>query len=100
MTGYDFNGVVDTGKWRPTIKDVIITGNTDVETVLSWLKAERIMCAVYFPPKNIAHDNYAAAVWKSMMINLLGVKKYYDDNTEQCAIMSSACPDCQITRVF
>lgn len=102
MVGFDFNGVVDTGRpgLQPTIRDVIITGNTYVEGVLDWLSAHNIKCAVYFPPMtNQSHDDTAAGVFKSDMIRLLGVKKFYEDNSEQFDIIKSSCPDCEVIRI-
>lgn len=101
MIGYDYNGVVDNGRFRPSINDVIITGNGNVADVLDWLRAERIQCAVYFPPKTLkSHDDTAAGVWKSDMIRLLGVTKFYEDKTEQIDIIKSSCPNCEVVRVF
>lgn len=102
MVGFDFNGVVDTGRpgLRPGIDDIIITGNTHVEGVLDWLSARNIKCAVYFPPMtNKPNDNIAAGVFKSDMIRLLGVKKFYEDNFEQFDIIKSSCPDCEVIRI-
>jgi virulence-associated protein VapD len=100
MTGFDYNGVVDTGNKRPSIDDVIITGNTDVKTTLDWLNVHNIQCAVYFPPKTMkSHDDTAAGVFKSDMIRLLGVTEFYEDKPEQIDIIKSSCPDCRVYRV-
>lgn len=101
LIGFDFNGVVDTGQMKPSINDVIITGNTDVKSTLDWLSINRIQCAVYFPPPtNKTHDDTAAGVWKSDMIRLLGVTKFYEDKPEQVDIIKSSCPNCEVVRVF
>lgn len=100
LTGFDFNGVVDTGRMKPSINDVIITGNTDVKSTLDWLSINRIQCAVYFPSPTIKRGSTAAAVWKIMMITLLGVDKFYEDDTDQVELIQAACPGCEVVRVF
>lgn len=101
MQAFDYNGVVDTGRFKPGIKDAIITGNTNVKDVLDWLYTHDITCAVYFPPQTIkTHDDTAVGVWKSDMIRLLGVKKFYEDKPEQIDIIKSSCPGVEVVRVF
>lgn len=103
MTGYDFNGVVDLKRpgLRPTIEDVIITGNTYVPEVLNWLDREMVRCAVYFmPPTTVTKDHrYAAAVWKSEMIRRLNLDKFYDNDQRTCEIIAASCPNCEVIRV-
>lgn len=102
MVGYDFNGVVDTDRpgLRPTIEDVIITGNTHVKGVLDWLQERSIQCAVYFLPDRQADRNrYAAAVWKSEMIRRLRLDKFYEDDQLTCDIIRASCPECEVVRI-
>lgn len=105
MIGYDFNGVVDLNRpgLRPTIEDVIITGNTNVPEVLNWLARENISCAVYFQPdKRVtdrANNRYAAAVWKSEMVRRLRLDKFYEDDELQWTIIAASCPDTEVIRV-
>lgn len=90
MIGYDFNGVVDTGRFRPTPEDVIITGNTYPPKVLEYLRQQNIDCPVYFQPGG--QGRYAAAVWKSEMIRRTGCKVFYEDDTLQAQIIRESCP--------
>lgn len=100
MIGYDFNGVVDTGKFRVYPDDVIITGNTFHEQVLSQLREMDIKARVYFPPDlRMGNKNYAVAVWKSEMIRWTGCTQFYEDNFEQWKIITESCPDCEVIRV-
>lgn len=103
MIGFDFNGVVDLNRpgLRPTIEDVIITGNTYVPEVLNWLDRESIRCAVYFMPKtsNTKNHRYAAAVWKSEMIRRLNLDKFYENDQRTIEILTASCPDVEIIAV-
>jgi len=102
MIGYDFNGVVDTGKYIPIDNDVIITGNTlpMVNSVLDWLRNAGIICAVYFMPyKNGANNRELTAMWKSEMILRLGCDMFYEDDILQWEIIKQCCPDCQVIKV-
>ena len=102
MIGYDFNGVVDSGNYRPTIADVIITGNTlpMVDSVLRWLYQNGIWCAVYFMPyKNGANNRELTALWKSEMIMKLGCEKFYEDDPLQHQIIKASCSDCEVIKV-
>lgn len=99
--GFDFNGVVDIGFARPDINSVIITGNTDVKTVLDWLTEHGIQCAVYFMPKrrNTKDHRYAAAVWKSEMVRRLELDEFYDDDQRTVEIIQASCQNCRVLKV-
>ena len=102
MTGFDFNGIVDTGKFIPSIEDVIITGNTIpmADSVLSWLKEHNIQCAVYFMPYlDGANNILIAAIWKVEMIQKLKLDKFYEDNVTQYEIIKKCCSDCEVIKV-
>lgn len=102
MTGYDFNGVVDTGKYIPTSEDVIITGNTIpmAKSVITWLLEHNIFCAVYFQPLLYGANNMiVSAMWKAEMIKKLGLTKFYEDDPTQYNIIVNYCPDCEVIKV-
>jgi len=102
MIGYDFNGVVDIGRFRPTNEDVIITGNTlvMVPSVLNWLTDNGLQCAVYFMPDvRLANNRNAVAVWKSDMVRRLRCEKFYEDDPIQYEIIKDSCPDCEVIKV-
>lgn len=102
MIGYDFNGVVDSGVFIPTVNDVIITGNTlpMVQSVLNWLKEHDIQCAVYFMPyKNGANNRELTGMWKSEMILRLNCERFYEDDPLQYQIIKNCCPDCELVKV-
>lgn len=102
MIGFDFNGVVDTGNYKPEIGDVIITGNTlpMVAQVMDYLLGHQIVCAVYFMPyKNGANNRELTAMWKSEMIMKLGCSKFYEDDELQYQIIKQCCSDCEVIKV-
>lgn len=97
MIGYDFDGVVSTGKFRVYPDDVIITGNTHHEGVMDKLQAMGIKARTYFPPDTrMSHLVQAIAVWKSEMIRRTGCEKFYEDDAIQATILKASCPDCEI----
>lgn len=100
--GYDFNGVVDTGNFVPTIEDVIITGNTIVmvPAVLHYMKEHQLACAIYFNPYPRGANNIPlVAFWKAEMINKLNLEKFYEDQFDQWQIIKDLCPGCEIIKV-
>lgn len=102
MTGFDFNGVVDTGRpgLQPTHEDVIITGNTFITEVYDYLDSHQLRCAVYFPPdKRMANNRNAVAVWKSEMVRRLCLDKFYEDDALQWEIIRDSCPDTEVIRI-
>jgi len=102
MTGWDFNGVIDTEKFIPEVGDVIITGNTIpiADGTLSWLKKHNIQCPVYFMPYLEGANNILiAAIWKVEMIQKLNLTKFYENNATQYEIIKKCCPDCNVVKV-
>jgi hypothetical protein len=100
--GFDFNGVVDTGRFVPLEDEVIITGNTIpmVPGVLNWLKEHGINCAVYFQPRDYGANNMVVSgMWKAEMIKKLGLTKFYEDDPTQYNIIVNFCPECEVVKV-
>ena len=101
MIGYDFNGVVDTEKFVPTVEDVIITSNHNIESkkaTLEWLRNHGIICAVYFNP--YSHDPISGGNWKAEIINKLKIRKFYEDDPVQMEIIKKLCPNVEIIAVL
>ena|ERR1700756_691613 len=100
MIGYDFDGVITTGKFRVFPDDVIITGNTNHQGVMKQLSDMDIKARVYFPPDvRMSHSPQAVAVWKSEMIRRTRCEKFYEDEQIQWEIIRASCPDCEVYRV-
>jgi hypothetical protein len=67
---------------------------------MKYLQEHDIKARVYFPPDpRYANKRYAVAVWKSFMIDKLGVTMFYEDDTLQAAIIQEANPDCEVVVV-
>lgn len=100
MIGWDFNGVVDTGRFQVSPDDVIITGNTYHPDIIDYLHQHGIKARVYFPPDvRMAQNRNAVAVWKSEMIRRIGVTTFYEDDSLQAQIIRDSCPDCTVEQV-
>ena len=104
MIGYDFNGVVDTGRFIPNEEDVIITGVVIggglVISTLEYLQEHNIKCAVYFNPyPNGANNRELVATWKAEIINKLELKTFYEDDFLQYQIIKQCSPKCEVIKV-
>ncbi len=102
MKGFDFNGVVDTGRFNIEPTDIIVTGNTIAmaPAVLKWLAAHNISCPVYFnPAKDGAFNREAAGQWKASVIAAAELEEFYEDDPVQAAIISERCPELRLVRV-
>lgn len=101
MIGYDFDGVVTTGRFHPDFGDVIITGNTIpmFAHVIKEMKRLNVACPVYFMPYDVANNNVVAARWKSEIIQKLNCSEFYEDNPIQARIISRNCPGCRVVLV-
>jgi hypothetical protein len=100
MIGFDFNGVVDTGKYLPTIEDVIITSNHNFDSrraTLEWLRDHGVLCAVYFNP--YSHDQVSGGNWKAEIITKLRIETFYEDDPIQFDIIKSSCPNITLIKV-
>lgn len=100
MIGYDFNGVVDTGKYRPTKEDVIITGinRKMAPVVFKYMKEHGILCLVYINPY-MEMSKEKAALWKSEMIVRLKCERFYEDDYVQYEYIKNHCQGCEIIKV-
>lgn len=101
MIGYDFDGVVTTGKYHPDYGDVIITGNTIpmFAHVIKEMKRLGVACPVYFMPYDAANNPPIVAKWKSEMIERLKCSRFYEDDPTQFRIIKRNCPDCEVILV-
>jgi hypothetical protein len=99
MTGYDLDGTVSTGKYKPKYEDVIITGNTpaDFAHVMIVMKKNKVACPVYFNP--YMHTVSEAARWKSEIINKLNITKFYENEQPQVDYIKENSPFCTVIKV-
>ena len=101
MIGFDFDGVVTTGRYKPDFTDVIITGNTIpmFAHVIKEMKRLGVACPVYFMPYDSANNIQVAAKWKSEMIERLNCSRFYEDDPNQAFIIKKNCPNCEVVVV-
>lgn len=102
MTGWDFDGVLTTGRYHPEFDDVIITGNTRgmFPHVIKEMRRLNIACPVYFNPYDwAANNNEAVALWKVEMITKLQCEYFYEDDPVQFQIIKQCCPKTMIIKV-
>lgn len=100
MIGFDFDGVVTTGKYNPRFTDVIITacGIDMFAHVIRTMKELNVACPVYFNP-NKDINRTKAAIWKSEMINKLSCDEFYEDDQLQYEIIRDSCSNCMVFKV-
>jgi hypothetical protein len=94
MTGYDIDGVLTAGvEMEPN--SVVISGRTWAEYDD---KAKRIaqQCPVYIRGTGTYGNAEAAGQFKALMIKLLGVTKFYEDDPYQADLIHAMNPDCEI----
>ena len=96
--GSDIDGVLTTG-FRPVETDyVIISGRMfhEWKATVELLGVDR---PIYLRPSGGDGNVYAAGQWKGMMIGMLGLEKFYEDNDIQISIIRGMCPNCKVVRI-
>jgi hypothetical protein len=94
MTGYDIDGVLTKGiEIEPN--SVVISGRTWAEYD-DTAKQLAQKCPVYIRGTGTYGSAEAAGQFKALMIKLLGVTKYYEDDPYQVDLILAMNPDCEI----
>lgn len=97
LTAYDYDGVIDAGV-RTEHPFIIITGRLFSEydeRLREWAQ----IVPVYMRGVGEFRDHQKSGEFKAMMINWLGVTKFYEDRDHQIAIIKERCPDCEVIKV-
>ncbi len=97
LTGYDIDGVVTEG-FVPKPGDVVISGRTFAEYDQEAKRASQI-CPVYIRGAGRFGDDADAGSFKAMMIQRLGVTKFYEDCETQIEIIKRINPNVEIVHV-
>lgn len=88
-TAYDYHGVLDAGVEAP--EDAIVITGTDEREEGNEIRAELPGAKIYFyqHPEDLtdANRNVKIGAYKAMMINHLGIEKYYEDEPEQVLLL-------------
>ncbi len=105
LTGYDIDGVLT----RPGVMTrdefdqemknaVVISGRTFAEYD-DTAKKVAMLCPVYIRGAGTYGDRDHAGRFKAQMIAHLGVKRFYEDDPLQAAIITALAPDCDVVVV-
>jgi hypothetical protein len=97
LRGYDIDGVLTNGL-KPEKPFVIISGRTFSEYD-DYTKNAALLAPLYIRGTGQVGDNVHAGVFKSNIINWLGVTEFYEDNQIQIDIIKQNCPDCKIIKI-
>jgi len=97
ITGYDIDGVLTAG-YTPKPGDVVISGRTFAEYDKTAKQAAQI-CPVYIRGSGRFGDDRDAGEFKAIMIQRLGVTKFYEDSETQIEIIKRINPDVEIVHV-
>lgn len=99
LRGYDVDGVLVPRKVEPRHPYVVISGRHICEFPRTLIEVG-ICSAVYLRPNDGNGDiTQAAGEWKALMIGLLGVTEFYEDDERQAAIIRERCPNCKLVMV-
>jgi hypothetical protein len=97
LTGYDIDGVLTAG-FTPTGDDVVISGRTFSEYDET-AKAAAQICPVYIRGAGKYGDREHAGTFKALMIQHLGVERFYEDDPLQVGIIRQLVPGCDVVVV-
>ena len=94
LTGYDLDGVITAGV-EPDPGAVVITGRTfaEYDQVCKDI-AQRF--PLYIRGVGEHGDHEHAGLFKSVMVKMLGVTKFYEDEPVQAEMIQSDNPDCEV----
>ncbi|MCK4686597.1 MAG: hypothetical protein KAT66_00545 [Candidatus Lokiarchaeota archaeon] len=101
LKGYDIDGVITEGI-VPESDAVIITGRSREEApeTYTMLYKRGIFNAVYFNAVSFEDKTReSSGFWKSLVINLLGVEEFYEDEKLQADIIRRNCKRCNLILV-
>lgn len=101
MTGYDFDGVWTAGVRPPPGEQyAIITGSlwNDWPRVRAGLSngVDAMPGPVYMRPSGVYGDQAAAGQWKALMVGLLGVTRFIEDDPVQARIIKERNRGCTV----
>lgn len=98
LNGYDFDGVTSIGV-RLQQPCVIISGRTFSEYD-EFIKSFAQDVPMYIRGAGAPGDQQHAGKHKAAIINLLGVRNFYEDDPVQLQIIRDNCPNCKVFLVI
>ena len=97
MKGYDIDGVLTMGI-TPEEGSVVISGRT-FEEYDDFAKQAAELCPVYIRGVGQQGDREHAGRFKAIMIKMLGVTEFYEDDEVQAEIIKKKNPKCLIHKI-
>lgn len=97
LHGYDIDGVLTIGV-KPKEPYVVISGRTFSE-YNDYVKQIASVNPVYIRGNGRLGDREHAGKFKAQMINLLGVREFYEDDEVQMQIIKKQCSTCRVFHV-
>lgn len=96
LIGYDIDGVLTAGV-KPVGNYVVISGRTFAEYD-DFAKKAATMAPVYIRGVGAYGDRIHAGSFKAIMINILGVTEFHEDDDVQIDIITKNCPNCKVVK--
>lgn len=94
LVGYDIDGTLKPGEIPPP-GSVVISGRTFAEYD-SRCRTLAQHVPVYIRGSGAFGDGEHAGRFKALVINWLGVARFYEDDPRQSAIIRDLCPWCEV----
>lgn len=109
MIGYDIDGVLTHGI-KPSGDYVIVSGRLHCE----WAKTVAqlgVDAPIYLRPygqcpfhHKVDQNDYdlmieLSGAWKALVVSMLGITEFYEDDPKQAEIIKERCPECIVHRV-
>lgn len=102
MNGFDLDGVISIGIY-PNENDVIITGRSfeESEETIKYLKSLGIYNNVFYNSVSFNEKTPEnSGIHKAKYINLLGIKRFFEDDEDQIKEIKKRCPDVEIIHII
>ena len=95
LKGYDIDGVITSG----VVPDgVIISGRTFAEYDDTCKKLAQTN-PLYIRGNGKFGDREHSGKFKALMIKMLGVNEFYEDDPVQLDLIQKCCPDCKLVKI-
>jgi hypothetical protein len=100
--GYDMDGVLSTGRFRPAVPFVVVSGRLESERAATLAELEKLNLkpvAVYLRSTGGYGDGVEAGKHKAAIIRQLKLTEFYEDNSDQIETIRVWNPGCNVVQV-
>lgn len=97
--GYDFDGVLSTGKIRPSAPFVVVSGRPASERHVITRELDRLGLKPVAVYTRTTHDIRPAWMFKSDVVSKLGLVEFHDDNNTHLNAIREKNPACRLVLV-